>query len=95
MTDARVERVHANRADARVFLEQAKSFQADNGPLSRESAAVLLHNAVISGADPILQAARLRVTGGDGASEMCRQLRLSAAAHPRAVRTPSLSSLRS
>ena len=67
MTEARVEHVHANRTDARVFLGQAKSFQADaNGPLSRESAAVLLHNAVISGADAILQAAGLRVTGGDG-----------------------------
>src|SRR5487761_2771898 len=71
MTEARVEHVHANRTDARVFLGQAKSFQADaNGPLSRESAAVLLHNAVISGADAILQAAGLRVTGGDGAHQL-------------------------
>jgi hypothetical protein len=55
MTDARVERVHANRADARVFLEQGKPFKADaNGPLGRESAAVLLHSAVISGADAVL-----------------------------------------
>lgn len=71
MTEARVERVHANRTDARTYLEQAKTFQADaDADLSSESRSVLLHNAVVSAADAILQAAGLRVSGGDGAHQL-------------------------
>ena len=71
MTDARVEHVHANRTDARTYLEQAETFRADaDAGLSRESRSVLLHNAVISAPDAILQAAALRVSGGDGAHQL-------------------------
>jgi hypothetical protein len=71
MTEARVERVHASRIDARTYLEQAKTFQVDaDGGLSSESRSVLLHNAVISAADAVLQAAGLRVSGGDRAHQL-------------------------
>ena len=68
MTEARVERVHADRVGARTFLSQAEKFQrdADADGLSSESRAVLLHNAVISGCDAVLQASGLRVSSGDG-----------------------------
>jgi hypothetical protein len=71
MTEARLEQVHANRIDARTYLEQAKTFQDDaDAGLSSESRSVLLHNAVISAADAVLQAAGLRVSGGDGAHQL-------------------------
>jgi hypothetical protein len=67
MTDARVEKVYADRVRAREFLEQALQFQADAGAegLSPESQSVLLHNAVVCACDAILQAEGLRVTPGD------------------------------
>jgi len=71
MTDARLEQVHASRIDARNYLEQARTFQADaDGALSNESRSVLLHNAVLSAADAVLQAAGLRVGSGDGAHQL-------------------------
>jgi hypothetical protein len=71
MTEARVEKVYANRQDARTYLDQAKIFQADaDADLSGESRSVLLHNAVISAADAIRQAAGLRVSGGEGAHQL-------------------------
>ncbi len=68
MTEARVENVHASRLDARTFLSQAEKFQkdADVPELSAESKSVLLHNAVISACDAILQVSGLRVSSGDG-----------------------------
>jgi hypothetical protein len=71
MTEARVEKVHANRRDAATYLAQAKTFHADaDAGLSAESRSVLLHNAAVTAADAILQAAGLRVTGGDGAHQL-------------------------
>jgi hypothetical protein len=69
MTDARVEKVHADRVRAREFFDQAQKFakDADSSGLSNESRVVLLHNAVVSACDAILQSVGLRVTSGDGA----------------------------
>lgn len=76
MSEARVEKVYANRRDARAYIEQAKTFQADaDADLSGESRSVLLHNAVISAADAILQAVGLRVSG----AERAHQLRIETA----------------
>lgn len=68
MTEARVEKVHADRLGARTYLAQAEQFQtdADASDLSTESRSVLLHNAAVSASNGILQAAGLRVTSGDG-----------------------------
>lgn len=68
MIEARVEKVYADRLDARTHLAQAEKFQtdADVEALSAESRSVLLHNAAISASNAILQAAGLRVTSGDG-----------------------------
>lgn len=67
MTDARVEKVHADRVSAREFAVQAAQFLEDAGTenLSAPSRVVLLHNAAISACDAILQAVGLRVTPGD------------------------------
>jgi len=67
MTEARVEKVYADRLGARTHLAQAEKFQADADAqdLSTESRSVLLHNAAISASNAILQAAGLRVTSGD------------------------------
>jgi hypothetical protein len=71
MTRARLETVYVSRSDALAFLAQARTFQADaDGDLSGESRSVLLHNASLSAADAILQAAGLRVSGGDGAHQL-------------------------
>lgn len=69
MTDARVEKVYADRVRAREFLRQAVQFRtdADTTGLSAESQSVLLHNATICACDAILQAVGLRVTPGDRA----------------------------
>jgi hypothetical protein len=69
MTDARVEKVYADRMRAREFLQQADRFRgdADTPDLSAESQSVLLHNATICACDAILQATGLRVTSGDNA----------------------------
>jgi shikimate kinase len=68
MTDARVQKVHADRLGARTHLDQAEKFQRDaDADLSPESRSVLLHNAAISASNAILQAAGLRVTSGEGA----------------------------
>jgi hypothetical protein len=69
LTEARIEKVHADRVGAREFLAQAQTFLQDStvGELSAESQAVLLHNAAISACDAILLADGLRVTSGDGA----------------------------
>ena len=69
MTDARVEKVYADRVSAREFLAQAERFLNDGGTttLSAESQAVLLHHATVCACDAILQAAGLRVTSGDRA----------------------------
>lgn len=67
MTDARVQKVHADRLGARTHLDQAEKFQSDaDADLSTESRSVLLHNAALSASNAILQAAGLRVTSGDG-----------------------------
>jgi hypothetical protein len=67
VTDARTERVYADKIAAREFLHQARDFLNDAridglGPPSR---IVLLHNAAIAACDSILQAVGLRVTSGD------------------------------
>ncbi len=69
MNPARVEKVHADRVEARMHLDQAQRFQADAdaADLSAESRSILLHNAAISASNAILQAAGLRVTNGEGA----------------------------
>jgi hypothetical protein len=69
MTDARVEKVYADRVRAREFLNQADRFRgdADTPDLSGESQSVLLHNAAICACDAILQATGLRMTSGDNA----------------------------
>jgi hypothetical protein len=69
VTDARVEKFHADRLGARDFFAQAEMFlaDADTASLSAESQAVLLHNAAICACDAILQAVGLRVTSGEGA----------------------------
>jgi hypothetical protein len=67
VTDARVQKVHADRLGARTHLDQAEKFQSDaDADLSTESRSVLLHNAALSASNAILQAAGLRVTSGDG-----------------------------
>jgi hypothetical protein len=82
MTRARVEEVHANREDARIYLAQAETFQADaDADLSAESRSVLLHNAAISAANAILQAAGLRVTSGDGAHQLRLETALAQLSH--------------
>ncbi len=66
MTEARVQKVHADRLGARTHLDQAEKFQSDaDADLSTESRSVLLHNAALSACNAILQAAGLRVTSGD------------------------------
>lgn len=78
MTDARVERVPADRVTAREFLEQGRIFLRDAlGELSNESRQVLLHQAAICACDAVLLAAGLRVTTGDRA----HALRLEQALH--------------
>jgi hypothetical protein len=72
MTNAREEKVYADRVGARTFLAQAEKFQtdADAQDLSAESRSVLLHNAAISASNAILQATGLRVTSGDGSHQL-------------------------
>ena len=67
MTDARVDKVYADRVRAGEFLAQAETFLHDStvSGLSAESQAVLLHNSAISACDALLQAVGLRVTPGD------------------------------
>ena len=79
MTNARIEKVHADKITAREFLDQASHFLHDArtdglGPPSR---VVLLHNAAIAACDAVLQAVGLRVTSGDRA----HILRLETALH--------------
>jgi hypothetical protein len=67
VTEARVQKVHADRLGARTHLDQAEKFQSDaDADLSTESRSVLLHNAALSASNAILQAAGLRVSSGDG-----------------------------
>jgi hypothetical protein len=49
MTDARVEKVYADRLGAGEFLEQAETLlaDADIAALSAPSKAILLHNATV------------------------------------------------
>ena len=67
MTDARIEKVYADRIAAAEYLEQADLFLADaqTSSLQAPSQAVLLHNAAVSACDAILSAVGLRVTPGD------------------------------
>jgi hypothetical protein len=67
MTEARVEKVHADRVGAREFLKQADLLLADaeKATLSSPSEAILLHTATVCACDAILQAVGLRVTPGD------------------------------
>jgi hypothetical protein len=67
VTDARLERVYADRVGAREFLDQAEGFlsDADAPGLSAASRTVLLHSAAICSCDAILQAVGLRVAPGD------------------------------
>ncbi len=68
MTEARVEKVYADRMGAREsFLSQANEFFTDAScsRLGSQSRSVLLHNAAIAACDAILQAAGERVTSGD------------------------------
>jgi hypothetical protein len=69
MTDARVEKVHADLVRAHEFFAQAERFKADadSEGLSAESRVVLLHSGTVAVCDAILQAVGLRVTSGDGA----------------------------
>jgi len=78
MTDARAERVHADRVRAREFLDQADRFHsdADTPDLSAESQSVLPHNATICACDAILQATGLRITSGDRAHALRLQTAL-------------------
>jgi hypothetical protein len=67
MTEARVERVYADRIGARDFLAQSDEFleDANCSRLRSQSRSILLHNAAIAACDAILQAAGQRVTPGD------------------------------
>jgi hypothetical protein len=67
VTDARVEKVYADRVGAGEFLAQAELLlaDADTASLSAASKAILLHNATVCACDAILQAVGLRVTPGD------------------------------
>lgn len=67
MTDARVEKVHADVVGAREFLDQADTFfeDASSRGLHAPSRAILLHSATVAACDAILQAVGLRVTLGD------------------------------
>ncbi len=69
MTDARVEKIYADRVRAHEFFDQADRFRsdADTADLGAESQSVLLHNATICACDAILQAVGLRITSGDRA----------------------------
>jgi hypothetical protein len=77
VTEARLEAVYEDRIRAREFLSHAGSFldDADQASLGAPSRVVLLHNAAICACDAILQAAGLRVAGGEGS----HALRLEAA----------------
>jgi len=79
VTDARVEKVHADWVRAREFSTQAQRFATDAAApgLSAESRVVLLHNATRAACDAILQSVGLRVTSGDGA----HMLRIETALH--------------
>jgi hypothetical protein len=82
MSEARVQEVHADKSGARIYLDQAEAFQVDaDQKLSAESRSVLLHNAAVSAADAILQAAGLRVTLGDGAHQLRLETALAQLAH--------------
>lgn len=63
MTNARVDKVHADRVGAREFFAQAEMFlaDADMDSLSAPSRVILLHNATVCACDAILQAIGLRV----------------------------------
>jgi hypothetical protein len=67
VTEARVERVYADRVGARDFLAQADMLlaDADRANLSAPSRSILLHAATVCACDAILQAVGLRVTPGD------------------------------
>lgn len=67
MTDARVEKVHADQIGATEYFSQAELFarDADTKALTAISQAVLLHTATVCACDAILQSAGLRVTPGD------------------------------
>jgi hypothetical protein len=67
MTDARVEKVYADKVRAEEFLAQAAIYITDatSNPLDPVSKAVLFHNASIAACDAILQSVGLRVTSGD------------------------------
>jgi hypothetical protein len=68
VTEARLESVPVDPAEARVFVAQAKVFLRDgqSGAVADPSRQVLLHNAAIAASDGILLAAGWRVTPGDG-----------------------------
>lgn len=67
VTDARVEKVYADRVGAGEFLAQAELLLADanTATLSAASKTILMHNATVCACDAILQAVGLRVTPGD------------------------------
>jgi hypothetical protein len=69
MTEARVERITADRVSAREFLEQGKVFLTDGVKrgISNEGRVLLLHQAAICACDAILLAVGLRVSVGDRA----------------------------
>jgi hypothetical protein len=68
VSDARVEKVHADRVRGREFFDQAQKFakDAESSGMSAESRVVLLHSAVVAACDAILLSVGLRVTSGDG-----------------------------
>jgi hypothetical protein len=67
VTDARVEKVYADRLRAREHLDQANLLlrDANTNGLSAPAQAILLHNATVCACDAILQATGLRVTPGN------------------------------
>jgi hypothetical protein len=68
MTDARIERVPADRVTAREFLAQGPVFLDDaRSHLSNGSRQILLHQAAICACDAVLLAKGLRVSSGDRA----------------------------
>jgi hypothetical protein len=69
VTDARVERVPADKVRGREFLDQTERFlvKAQISRLTPESRVTLLDNAAMCACDAILQADGMRVTSGDDA----------------------------
>lgn len=72
MTEARVETTYPDPATAREFLDQAQTFfgDASNSDNSKESRAVLAHQAAVAACDAVLLHDGRRIAGDEGAHRL-------------------------